>query len=45
MKNKEDILTKLDDAIKFGWRVLGTELAEIYENKINDIIELINKEE
>ena len=45
MKNKEEILKKLDELIKFGWRFLDTEGAEIYENKINDILEIINEEE
>ena len=45
MKNKQEVLDKLEALIKFGWKHLETISAEIYENKINEILELVNKEE
>ena len=45
MKRKQDTLDMLENLIKFGWKFLDTEAAEIYENKINEIVELVNSEE
>ena len=37
----EEAIKKLEDLIKFGWNIVDSEAAELYEEKINEIIKIL----
>ena len=37
----EEAIKKLEDLIKFSWKIVDSEAAELYEEKINEIINVL----